>query len=565
MRKSTWVFWLFCLTFSLRGAPPPVDGPEIRFVDATDSSGLVFQHFNGARGEFYFPEIVGAGGAFLDYDGDGDQDVYLANGCSLPQPDPGRDPTGRLFQNQGDGTFTDVTRTSGVGVQGLFGKGVAVGDYDNDGDPDLYLSGYREGRLLQNRGDGTFLDVTEKAEVANQGHWASSAGFFDYDRDGLLDLLVCNYVVFDTDANTVCEGSGGMQSTVPNGDQVRSYCHPSVFESEASALYRNNGDGTFSDVSLASGIGKSKGNALGVAFADFDLDGWPDVFLANDSTPDHLFRNNGDGTFEEMGFVAGLAYDENGKPRAGMGTDFGDYDGDGDFDLIVTNFAEEGNALFNNLGDGSFSEMTFETGILTGSYLNVGFGIGFFDADNDGDLDVFSVNGHVVPSINEIRDDFTFAQQKLLYINQGGRFQERSKSSGPGFGKPDVGRGAVFGDVDNDGDVDLLVTTNGGKIRLLMNETAGRGNWLVLKLVGTRSNRDAIGALVRARVGKGWQTRQVQRAGSFLSSRDPRVHLGLGRATSVDQLEILWPSGAQEKKSDIQGNQILTIREAAEQ
>ena len=545
-------------------AAPPGEAASIRFVDDTAASGLVFEHFNGARGQFYFPEIAGAGGGLLDYDGDGDLDVYLANGSSLPKPDPARDPTARLFQNDGTGTFSDATAAVRESVKGLFGKGVAVGDYDNDGDPDLYLTGFNESRLLENQGNGSFADVTAEAVVANRGHWASSAGFFDYDRDGRLDLLVCNYVIFDTNTNTVCEGEGGMQTSASSDTRFRSYCHPNVYEPDASILYHNNGDGTFSDVSQTSGIGKSKGNGLGVAFADFDRDGWPDVFVANDSTPDHLFRNNGDGTFTEMGFLAGLAYDENGKPRAGMGTDFGDYDGDGNFDLLVTNFAEEGNALFRNLGDGSFDEVTFESGILTGSYLNVGFGIGFFDADNDGDLDVFSVNGHVVPRISELRDDFTFAQGKLLYINHNGRFQERSKQSGSGFAKLDVGRGALFGDIDNDGDLDLLVTTNGGKTRLLRNKTGQKKNWLILKLVGTQSNRDAIGTLVRARVGKRWVTSQVQRAGSYLTSRDPRVHLGLDSAVEVDELELRWPSGIQQKLTKLPANRIMTIREKQE-
>jgi len=330
-------------------------------------------------------------------------------------------------------------------------------------------------------------------------------------------------------------------------------------------LYHNNGDGTFSDVSATSGIGKFKGKALGVAFADYDEDGWPDVFVANDSVPNFLFHNKRDGTFEETGMVAGVAYDENGHARAGMGVDFGDYDGDGRLDLIVTNFASEGNALFRNNGDGTFSEVTFQTGILRGSFLNVGFGVRFFDYNNDGYLDVFVVNGHVVPSIEKYRDDLTFEQRKLLYVNQEGQFQERSGEAGSCLASRGVGRGAAFGDIDNDGDIDVLVTNNGGRVNLLRNDGGNRKNWLLLKLVGRKSNRDAIGALVKARVGNRLCVRQVQTAGSYLSSHDPRVHLGLGDATEISELVINWPSGISQKLLKVRANQFLTIREAVEE
>ena len=524
-----------------------------RFTDITSRAGLNFHHFNGATGDLYFPEIMGSGAAFLDYDGDGDQDLFVVNGSSLPLPKPATDPTSQLFRNNGNGTFTDVTTEAGINTRGLFGMGAAAGDYDNDGDPDLFVTGYPRSMLLRNNGDGTFIDVTASAQVENSRHWASSAGFFDYDRDGLLDLLVCNYLTYDVEQNRPCYGGG-----------LRTYCHPNTFEGDFSVLYHNNGDGTFSDVSARSGIGKSRGKALGVAFADYDQDGWLDVFVANDSVPNFLFRNQGDGTFRETSNLAGVAYDENGRARAGMGVDFGDYDLDGHLDVIVTNFVSEGNALFRNLGDGSFSEVTYESGILRNSFLNVGFGTRFFDYDNDGDLDVLVVNGHVVPKIQEYRDDVSFAQHSLLYINQEGHYRERSQEAGDCFSVKDVSRGAAFADIDNDGDLDVLVTNNSGRLQLLRNDGGNRNNWLVLKLVGEKSNRDGIGARITVRAGTRVIVKQVQRAGSYLCSHDERVYLGLGKEPQAKKVEIVWPSGLRQKLSDVQPNQILRIQEPTE-
>lgn len=541
---------LICQLFGISVLAGTSLDSKVCFTDIASEARLLFKHFNGAQGQFYFPEIMGAGAAFFDYDGDGYQDVYVVNGSSLPRPDPAKDPSSRLFRNRHDGTFADVTAVTGLEVKGFFGTGVAVADYDNDGDPDLYLTGYLRSALLQNNGDGTFTDVTAKAGVENPGHWAFSSGFFDFDRDGDLDLLVANYVRFDTQRNTVCR-QGGEQS----------YCHPSTFQSDFSVLYRNSGDGTFTDVSEDSGIGKVAAKALGVVFADYDGDGWDDVFVACDTTPDLLFKNNRDGTFAEMGLLAGVAYDHNGHARAGMGADFGDYDNDGLLDLVITNFSMEGNALFRNLGDGSFSEETYTTGILENSFLNVGFGVGFLDFDNDSDLDVFSVNGHVIHNIERYRDDTTFAQRMLLYENTGGHYQEISCRSGESFKRLDVGRGAAFADFDNDGDMDILVSNNGSRVRLLRNDGGNQGNWLSLKLVGQRSNRDGIGAQVRARVGDRLLHRQIRRAGSYLSSNDVRLHLGLGRAEKVDVLEITWPTGAVQRLDDLKSNQFLTIVE----
>ncbi len=547
-RLSLSVVALPLMLSSVLAAAPPV-----QFKDITSEAGIRFEHFNGATGDFYFPEIAGPGAAFLDYDGDGDQDIFLVNGSSLPAPNLATDPNSRLLQNNGDGSFAEVTAESEIDLRGLFGMGAAAGDYDNDGDPDLYVTGYLKSVLLVNNGDGTFSDGTAIAKVRNQGHWATSAGFFDYDGDGLLDLFVCNYVLFDTGVNPPCSGGG-----------FRSYCHPSAFEGDPSVLYRNNGDGTFSDVSQASGIAEFRGKSLGVAFADYDQDGWLDVFVANDTVADFLFHNQGDGTFQEVAFLAGVAYNEDGHARAGMGVDFGDYDGDGRLDLIVTNFTSEGNALFRNGGDGSFAEVTGHTGIRENSFLKVGFGVRFFDYDNDTDLDVLSVNGHVIPRIAEYRDDTTFPQEKLLYVNDKGKFQERSEDAGDSFSIRDVGRGAAFADIDNDGDIDVLVTNNGSKAQLLRNDGGNNNNWLMLKLVGRKSNRDGIGARITARIEGRTIVAQVQRAASYLCSQDERVHLGLGRSSQVGELLIDWPSGIRQTLRALPSNQILTVEETAQ-
>ena len=519
-----------------------------QFVEVAVESGLPFRHFNDATGKYRLLETMGSGAALFDYDNDGNLDIFVANGCRLPVNEHSVGEGGKLFRNRGNGTFKEVTTEAGISGGGLFAMGTAVADYDNDGDVDLYLTGYPRSILLQNNGDGTFTDATELAAVENSGHWATSAGFFDYNLDGFLDLFVGNYVKYDLSRERTCAKG-----------EFQTYCHPSVFDGDSSVLYRNNGDGTFSDRSVPSGIALFKGKALGVVFADYDLDGDPDIFVANDSVANFLFRNNGDGTFEEVGLNSGVAYDENGKARAGMGVDFGDYDQDGLLDLIVTNFVEEGNALFRNNGDGSFSEVTYTTGILQSSYLNVGFGVGFFDHDNDGDLDVFVANGHVSPGVEKYVDYVSFAQRNLLFENRGGHFEEGSADGY--FSVQEVSRGAAFGDIDNDGDIDIVITNNAGPLHLLRNDVGNRRNWLTLKLIGKKSNRDAIGARVKAWVKGRLQVAQVQRARSYLTSNDPRVHLGLGDADQVDELEVHWPSGALQKLHKLRANQIVTIEE----
>ena len=524
-------------------------GSVPRFTDRTREAGIDFQHHNGARGGYHLLEIMGSGGALLDFDGDGYLDLFVVAGSSIPPRDD-EESRSRLYRNRRDGAFEDVTRASRLQIR-TYGMGAAAGDYDNDGDPDLYVAGYPRSYLFQNQGDGRFRDVSREAGVENAGHWGSSAGFFDYDRDGLLDLFVCNYVAYDPGRETPCHTAGR-----------RNYCHPTTFETDASVLYRNQGNGRFQDRSESSGIGGVGGKALGVAFTDLEPDGYPDVFVANDTVADFLFRNNRDGTFQEVGFDQGVALDENGHPRAGMGVDFGDYDGDGRMDLIVTNFADEGNALFRRAGD-YFNEVTYQSGILEKSYVKVGFGARFFDYDNDGDLDAFVANGHIDPTINQLRDYVFFRQENLLYENRNGSFRECSSEAGAWSQVRDLSRGAVFGDLDNDGDVDIVVTNNGGPVNLLRNDSENRNNWLLIRLEGVDSNRDGLGARLRVRVGGRELHREAQRAASYLSSHDPRVHLGLGGSEVAELVEIHWPSGTLQILRNVRANQILTVREKA--
>ena len=520
-----------------------------RFTDLTLEAGIDFHHYNGARGGYHLLEIMSSGAALLDFDGDGYLDLFVVGGSRIP-PGDAEESRARLYRNRRDGTFRDATRASSLQIR-TYGMGAAAGDYDNDGDPDLYVTGYPRSQLFQNQGNGRFRDVSREAGVENSGHWGSSAGFFDYDRDGLLDLFVCNYVAYDPGEETPCHTAGR-----------RNYCHPTTFETDASVLYRNQGNGRFQDRSESSGIGRARGKALGVAFTDLEPDGYPDVFVANDTVADFLFRNNRDGTFQEVGFDQGVALDENGHPRAGMGVDFGDYDGDGRMDLIVTNFADEGNALFRRAGT-YFNEVTYQSGILEKSYVKVGFGARFFDYDNDGDLDAFVANGHIDPTINQLRDYVFFRQENLLYENRGGRFRECSREAGAWSQVRDLSRGAAFGDLDNDGDVDIVVTNNGGPVNLLRNDTVNRNNWLLLRLEGVESNRDALGARLRVQVAGQQLHREVQRAASYLSSHDPRVHLGLGGSDLAELVEIHWPSGILQSLRNVKANQILTVREKA--
>jgi hypothetical protein len=547
------------LTISGAAEQRPVMSNRVLFHDVSEASGLSFTHVNGASPDKHFAEIMGSGGLFFDFDNDGWIDVFLVDGGSKADPRVARTARHRLFRNRGEGSFADVTAASGI-RHTAYGMGVCAGDYDSDGLTDLYLTNAGPNVLYRNAGNGTFTDVTATARVGSP-LWSTSCAFADFDRDGRLDLFVTSYVL-GADENPFCGRTGTAK--------LRVYCHPLNFRPSPNVLYHNVGDGTFTDVSVGAGIGPMSGNGLGVAVADYDDDGWPDVFVANDGVPNFLFHNEGNGRFTERALVAGVSVASDGKARAGMGTAFGDVDGDGRLDLVVTNHETEMHSLFRNGGGGAFTDATASSGIGPATLRYVGFGVVFADHDNDGDLDLVIVNGHVIDNIAMFRSGARHAQQRLLLENTGtGRFRDVSALSGPGFAGERVGRTVVSGDVDNDGDLDFLVTSNGQGVELLLNDGGNRGNALLLRLVGTKSpsnslrasNRDGIGARLRLMAGGRTQVREVTSGSSYLGQNDPRVHVGLGDATIVDRVEIRWPSGRTEVMKNLTANQLVVIRE----
>ena len=532
------------------------DEAQVQFMDVTAEAGIQFQHVNGARGDYHLPETMGAGGAFLDYDIDGDLDLYLVNSGHLVGSVSQELVTSVLYRNNGDGTFTDVTSQAGIGNAGNYGMGAACGDYDNDGDPDLYVTNFGANVLYQNNGDRTFTEVAETAGVGDE-RLSSSATFFDYNRDGNLDLYVVNYVHYSIDVPRRPCGIHG----------IRTYCHPEHFVGAPDQLYRNNGDGTFTNVTEAAGLnnmsGPHGGKGLGVTAADFNNDGETDLYVANDTTPNFLFYNNGDGTFTEMGLFSGCAYSFDGIAQASMGVGAGDYNRDGFLDIFVINFSQETNAFYRNNGDGTFTDVIYDVNLGKESYIFLGFGTGFFDYDNDGWLDLFIANGHISDNIEQITNIVTYAERDQLFQNnRDGTFTEVSQASGTYFQHEGVGRAAIFGDYDNDGDLDIVVTQSNGPVHLLRNDGGNRRNWLRIKMVGTKSNRDGIGARVRVTVGdQSWQ-QEVHTGYSYLCSNDPRVLFGLGDDEKVDRLETRWPTGEMEVLENISANQEVVIMEA---
>jgi hypothetical protein len=526
--------------------------PAIEFVDVTKAAGIAFRHDNARSTEKYLIETMGAGAAWIDFDNDGWLDLYLVNSAATKVYQPDRPLAGALYRNNHDGTFTDVTAKAGVAATGIFGMGVAVGDYDNDGFPDLYLIGYRQSILYHNNGDGTFSDVTARAGVANRGKWGSSGAWFDYDHDGRLDLLVVNYLDFTPEHNLICAQGGH-----------RSYCHPNKYHGQPPVLYHNNGDGTFTDVSRTSGIGLKAGNGLGVVCFDSNGDGWTDVFIANDSMENFLFVNRGNGTFEETGIPAGVALGDDGKTEAGMGVDAADYDGDGRPDLFVTHLDLELNRLYRNRGDGTFEDATLRSKIGTRNFRKSGFGTRFIDYDNDGWRDLFIANGHVLDNIELFHKDTTYAEPKTMYRNVRGVFEDVTSQLGPAMLAPSVARAAAFADFDNDGDIDILVTNNGGAPQLLRNDGGNRSHWIQLRLIGVRSNRDGIGARVKITAGGITQVDEAKGGMSYQAAHDPRLHFGLGGAARVDSIEIRWPSGQVDRLSDVAADRVVTVKEGA--
>ncbi len=536
------------------GIPPP----PVSFNDRSTEAGLVFRTTYGdPERSTYILETTGTGAAFLDYDNDGRLDVFLANGSTLAGAGQGPPPRSALFRNVGGGRFEDVTDRAGVGRSG-WGQGVAAADYDNDGFADLYLTFWGSNVLLHNEGNGAFREVTAGAGVA-VGGWSTSSAFADYDRDGDLDLYVARYVAFDPKTAPL---PGSQPNCRYRGLPVM--CGPRGLAGERDVLFRNEGNGRFADVTVAAGdldAGRLRG--LGVVWGDYDDDGFPDLFVANDAHPNLLFHNEGNGTFRERALDAGVAFDEDGRERAGMGTDFGDYDNDGRLDLVITNFQGEPNSLYLNQGDGSFLETTWASGIGEATVRSLGWATAFADFDRDGWLDLFFVNGHVYPEVDQHGLDEAYAQRSLLFLNRRDRtFAAATLTAGPALAATRAGRGAAFGDYDDDGDVDVLIANVNSAPSLLRNESPSGGHWLSVRLAGRRANRDGLGARITLRLPDGSRrVREVHGGGSYLSQGDLRAHFGLGAAARVRSLSVRWPSGTRQDFEDVAADRFLVVDE----
>jgi enediyne biosynthesis protein E4 len=535
--------------FPLLAATPPPALPAFEEITPT-RSGIHWVHTAGKSPAKHLPETSGAGCAFLDYDNDGWMDIYLVNSGKADFYNPPHPLRNALYRNNRDGTFTDVTEKASVPGSG-YGMGVAVGDYNGDGFPDLYVTQFGRNILYRNNGDGTFTDVTDKAGVA-AGGWCSSAVWFDYDNDGRLDLFVCQFAEFDA-----ALGCG------TDKDGVHHYCIPRIFKPRPSWLFHNNGDGTFTDVSRESGIAAQLGKAWGVVAADLNNDGRMDLFVANDTVANFLFMNRGNGRFEEGGFAAGVGYSAEGRARSGMGVDSADFNNDGWMDLFVANIDEEIFSLYQNNRDGTFDDVAMQQGIGMPTRWMSGWGLKFFDYDNDGNIDLILSNGFPDDLVDQISNKVTYREPLLLFHNNGRTFQDVSQQSGPVFSKTFAARGLAVGDFNNDGAVDVLISVNDGAPLLLRNNAAASNHWLGLRLVGRKSNPDAIGARVTYQSGDLTRTRMKVGGGSFLSSHDPRMVLGLGERARIDWLEVHWPqpSGAVKRFTDLPVDRYITIVE----
>ena len=521
------------------------------FRDVTREAGIVFRHVNGATPEKYLPETMGSGALFFDYNNDNQLDIFLVNGGSLVDPVLAARAPHALYRNNGDGTFRDITQKADIGKDG-YGMGACAADYDNDGWVDLYLTQFGPNVLYRNNADGTFRDVTIEAGVASP-LWSSSCAFADVDNDGDLDLYVVNYVDFRLDNHKYC-GS--------HIEGLRSYCHPNVYKGLPDLLYRNNGEGTFSDITKAAGVYNPAGKGLGVAFGDYNDDGWIDIYVANDSVANFLYQNQRDGTFTEVGFWVGAAVDGNGPPEASMGIDWGDMDNDGLLDLYVTNLNMETHTLYRNALDWFFTDVTWQAGLGEPTLPFVGFGTAFLDYDNDGDLDVIVAQGHVLDNVNQSRDNISYAQRNLLFRNEdSGIFKEVPVDADSDFAREKVSRGLAVGDIDNDGDLDVLISNSNQTADLYRNEQRNGNHWLIIKTQGTKSNRDGVGARLRLTAGGFTQVREVKAGSSYQSQNDLRVHFGLGKTSHVDRLELRWPSGRVEILTNLKADQILMVRE----
>ena len=534
---KTETFLLICCILANYGTPLNAAEATLHFTDQTQAAGIHFKHTNGASKQKYLPETMGAGGLFFDYDNDGHLDIYLVNSGILSHDAQSSGPTNHsdvLYRNNGGGTFVDVTAEAGLKQNHGYGMGCLAGDYDNDGDADLYLTNFGKNQLYRNNGDGTFTDVTSHAGVGG-GSWSVSASFGDFNLDGYLDLYVTNYLDYQLETAHACFLEG-----------IHIYCGPHEYPGASDTLYRNNGDSTFTDVTARAGLHKA-GKGLGTLFTDYNSDGYPDIFVANDAVPDFLYHNNGDGTFTDVAVTAGIAYNSEGRATASMGIAAGDYDSDALPDLFVTNFSLEINSLFHNDSDGFYTMTTFEMGLADPSFSQLGFGTQFLDADNDGTLELFVANGHVWDNVSKITPSLSYKQQCQIFGNiETGQYSDLSETAGPFFKRPVVARGVAIGDYNNDGAVDILVTCCGGTPALLRNDSQAalrRNNWMKIRLVGTESNRDGIGAKVWVQTNRKTQFKETTCGGSYASGSALTLHFGIGTEEIIQSIKVKWQSG----------------------
>lgn len=514
--------------------------PAFRFVDVTQSAGIQFRHNSGAYGEKLLPETLGSGCAFLDYDADGWQDILLINGMDWPGHKRQRS-TLRLFKNNRNGTFTDVTKAAGLDLE-IYGMGVAVGDYNNDGFPDIFITCVGQNRLFHNTGKGTFLDVTRTSGLGPRQALSTSALWFDYDRDGLLDLFICNYVRWSAEHDVFCSLDG----------KHKSFCTPEAYRGDTCWLFHNRGDGTFEDVTATSGIFDSSSKSLGVAMLDYDQDGWPDLLVANDTQPNKLYKNLRNGKFKDVALEMGLAFSTDGKARAGMGVDVADFDNSGQPGIAITNFDDEMIGLYRAVHSQTYDDISIAAGVGLPSKNTLGFGCVFFDADLDGALDLAVANGHIEETVRNIHGNVGYAQPPQLFLNLGReKFEDIASNLDGGFAEPKIGRGLAYCDFDRDGDLDLLLTTNNGPAYLYRNDQLAGNRSIRFHLQGTKSNRDAIGAQVRIFAAGQTQSRMVKSGSSYLSQSELPVTFGLGKRSTIDRVEIAWPSGAKDEFKDL--------------
>jgi hypothetical protein len=543
----------FQLVLPQEPAKMPAPPISVRFTDIRKAAGITFLQDSTQTEEKYYLETMGTGVAWLDYDQDGLMDLYFVQSGATDAYKPARPLHSALYHNNGDGTFTDVTARAGVGGEGHYGQGVAVGDYDNDGFPDLYVTGYGRAILYHNNGDGTFTDVTAKAGVGDEGNWSTSAGWFDYDKDGWLDLVVTNYLDWSPKNNLWCgERAPG----------YRAYCNPNNYKGQKTKLYHNNHDGTFTDVSDKSGVGLPESKGMGVVLADFNNDGWPDIAIANDTWSNFFLLNNHDGTFRDVSLISGLAASEDGRYEAGMGIDAADIDGDGLMDVYITHLDMELNRLYHNNGDETFTDVTYSSGIGNKAMLLSGVSAKFIDYDNDGWPDIVQANGAMVDNVNLYHSMITYKEPLLMFHNLGnGHFDKSSDSLGPDFIRPVAGRGLATADFFNDGSVGIAVNCRGDYPELLRNEGGNANHWLEVLLIGTKSNRDGIGSVLKLTAEGFVRVDQAKGGTSYMSASDPRIHFGLGKRTKIDSLVITWPSGQVNKLTDVPVDKIIAVKE----